>query len=130
MKSAGFDNATALARAAGMNPTNLLRWIDGASTPSVDALRKIAPLVGVRLGDLMIRAGMATREELGTVGAPPPPGPPLVPEVRVLVSRLQDPRLTERQKLALRLLIRNAVEAFDNLVEAPPREPPTTRRRS
>lgn len=126
MRAAGYERTNALARDTGVSHANIGRWIDGSATPSVDALRRIAPYLGVRLGDLMIRAGLATREELGTIGAPPPPGPPLPPVLRSIISRLASPSLTERQKHALILHLGRALALFDEMLDemvSAPREP-------
>jgi transcriptional regulator with XRE-family HTH domain len=129
MRAAGYERVTALARATGVSHANLGRWLDDSATPSVDALRRVAPLLGVRLGDLMIRAGLATREELGTVGAPPPPGPALKPVERSIRSRFA--RSTDREQRALEGLLEDALAMYDRVVgeiQDAPREPRMRRR--
>ena len=108
----GYSQAS-LAQAAGINQTQMSRAFGNAITPSVETLRKLAPLLNVRLGDLMIRAGMATAAELGTVGATPPPLPPVV---RDILSRLgpKSP-LNERQKQRLVRMLEEDVDLFDDL---------------
>ncbi len=130
VSAAGYGNVTALARASGVSHANLGKWINNTATPSVDALRRVAPLLGVRLGDLMIRAGLATREELGTVGAPPPPGPPLTRVERTIRSRMMGNH-TERYKRAFHASLERAVDDFDEVVAdlaAAPAEPRMRRR--
>jgi transcriptional regulator with XRE-family HTH domain len=120
----GYSQAS-LAQAAGINQTQMSRAFGNAITPSVETLRKLAPLLNVRLGDLMIRAGMATAAELGTAGAAPPPLPPVV---RDILQRLgpKSP-LTERQKRALQAHLGRSLALFDEvltdaLAEAAPTE--------
>lgn len=146
MRVAGYENVAALAKESGVSHANIGRWIDGA-TPSVDALRRVAPFLGVRLGDLMIRAGIATREELGMVGAPPTPGPSLPTGLRSFVtklsravnSRLADPALSDRAKRslvnqlewALGEHLDRVLTIFDDVIEETqnaPREPRMRRR--
>lgn len=116
MAASGYENVHVLARAAGVSHANLGKWIANTANPTVESLRKIAPLLGVRLGDLMIRAGLATREELGTVGAPPPPGPPLTIAERTIRSRILDPRNDERYKRSFHAAILRAINDFDEVV--------------
>lgn len=123
MKAAGFDTATQLARAAGLHPGNVLKWIEGDSTPSVEGLRKIAPLVGVRPGDLMLRAYDMNRDELSVTASPAP----LRPVLRSAQARFDSRKLTDHQKGALERHLQRALDMFDELVE-PPTEPPLRRR--
>jgi len=118
----GYNQAT-LARAAGVNQTQLSRAMENQTIPTVDTLRKLAGPLNVRLADLMIRARLATAEELGTVGAQPPPLPPIV---RDILLRLAGPKLTDRQKRALTNHLAYALQMFDEMVEEianAPREP-------
>lgn len=106
----GYSQA-ALAAAAGVNQTQMSRAFGNAITPSVETLRKIAPLLNVRLGDLMIRAGMATAAELGLAGSAPPPLPPVVRDILTRLS--QKSPLTEKEKRVLQAHLRLALEMFD-----------------
>lgn len=126
-----FANREQLGRAAGVDPTTIGRWINNSRVPNLDNLRAVAPHLGVRLGDLMVRAGLATKEELGTVGAPPPPGPPLTQAERIQRSRFIDPSKTERYKRAFHAAMLRAIGDFDEVVAdlaASPVEPRMRRR--
>lgn len=110
----GYSQAD-LALAADVNATQLSRAFDNKTIPSVPTLRKLAGPLNVRLGDLIIKAGLATAVELGTVGAAPPPLPPVV---RDILTRL-DPRagLTEKERRMLQAAMRRALESFDEWFE-------------
>jgi transcriptional regulator with XRE-family HTH domain len=91
----GYTRAT-LSRAAEVPESSISRWITGDSKPTLELLRKIAPHVGVRLGDLLIRAGLATAAELGMVGAPPAPTPPMPEPLRRIMEIVKDERISDR----------------------------------
>jgi transcriptional regulator with XRE-family HTH domain len=56
LHNAGYATPTALARDAGLTPSMLGRWIYGKNLPTAAALRKVAPLLGVPVGDLIAAA--------------------------------------------------------------------------
>jgi transcriptional regulator with XRE-family HTH domain len=129
MRAAGYERVNPLAKASGVSHANLKRWIDGVATPSVDALRAVAPYLGVRVGDLMVRAGLATREELGTVGAAPLPLPPVIKDILGLLGPRSS--YTERDKRMLQAHLRESLTIFVELREqfaSAPREPGMRRR--
>lgn len=119
---AGFKTRAELARVSGVDDTTIGRWIRGEKEPTIGGLRAIAPHLRVRLGDLMIRAELATAAELGTVGSPPAPGPTLPAVVRVIMSRLADQRRSAAYKERMLRVVERAIELLDEATE-PPREP-------
>lgn len=126
MLQSGFANRAILAEASGIDATTLGRWIRGEKAPTLDKLLLVAPHLGVRAGDLVVKAGLATREDLGMVGSPPAAGLPMPAVVRSIITRLAGPGLTERQKRALVNHLTYALEMFDEMVEEvanAPREP-------
>jgi transcriptional regulator with XRE-family HTH domain len=127
MAEHGFQTKAELARASGVDATTIGRWVAGEKEPAIAGLRAIAPHLGVRLGDLMIRAGLASAAELGTVGAPPAPRAPLPPAVQRVMSRLLSPRYTERQKSALLAGIDRTTDSWEDVVSVP-KEPQMRRR--
>lgn len=72
MDENGFETFEALGQAGGFDASTLSRWFSGTNGPSVSLLHKIKGPLNVRLGDLMVAAGLATREDLGMVGLPMP----------------------------------------------------------
>jgi|SRR6185369_547913 len=119
----GYSRDADLARDSGAPASSISRIRRNiTSTPDTDTLRKIAPLLNVRLGDLMISAGLATGEELGTVGSAPPPLPPVV---RDILARLdQRSILTDRQKRALLNHLARSLNLFDEMLEENRSNPP------
>jgi transcriptional regulator with XRE-family HTH domain len=111
-----------LANASGVDATTIGRWLRNQKAPTVEKLRLVAPHLGVRLGDLMIRAGLATAAELGTVGAPPPPRAPLPAELQRVVSILKLPDITEHAKQTLLEALDQTTTTWLKLIN-PRREP-------
>lgn len=115
-EAAGFSQAE-LAKTSGVNQAQLSRAYDNLTTPTVDTLRKLAPHLRVRLGDLMVQAGLATREELGMVGQPPAPAVSLPPVLRSILSRLASPRYKQRHKDVLLAFVQDDVDRWDSMIE-------------
>ncbi len=129
LEASEFANRVELAEASGVDPGTLGRWIRGEKLPTLDKLIAVAPHLKVRAGDLAVRAGLASMEDLGMVG--PPPAPPLPAIVRNIITRLAGPDLTPRQKRALTNHLAYALEMFDEMLEeinSAPREPRMRRR--
>lgn len=72
MGAAGFANAADLSRAAGVDQTQISRWLRGVGQPSVENLRKLAPVLKVPLLRLLVEAGHITRAEAGLRDVPAP----------------------------------------------------------
>jgi transcriptional regulator with XRE-family HTH domain len=72
MDENGFETFEALAQAGGFDASTLSRWFSSTNGPSVSLLHKIKGPLRVRLGDLMVAAGLASREDLGMVAEPMP----------------------------------------------------------
>jgi len=70
MERTGYNTPAALARATGITDTTIGRWIKGEKLPTIPNLRAVAPVLKVRLGDMMVQAGLATAAELGQTVAP------------------------------------------------------------
>jgi transcriptional regulator with XRE-family HTH domain len=114
MERAGYNTPAALARATGITDTTISRWLQGKKTPTISNLRALAPVLDIRLGDLMIQAGLVTAAEVGQAGAAPPPLPPVVREI----LRRLGPKspLTEGQKLAMQNYLFGQLEEFDSIL--------------
>lgn len=110
LAAANGYNQAQLARTAGVNQTQLSRAFLNVTIPSIDTMRKIAPLLNVRLGDLMIRAGVATATELGTAGSPPPPLPPVIKDILTLLG--PHGGLTEKEKRMVQAAMRRTLESW------------------
>lgn len=126
MEARGLTNME-LSRLSGVENGSLSRWRRNLDTPSPISLRRVAPHLGVRYGDLLVAADLATPEELGMHGSPPPPGGPLPTALRKVVSLLLDPGVTEHDKSMLLVGIERTIELWDGM-RKPPREPRMRRR--
>jgi transcriptional regulator with XRE-family HTH domain len=112
MDACGFVTDADLGRAAGIDGSLLSKWRSGSAQPDIDSLRKLAPHLGVRLGDLLVSSGRATAEELGMAGKPPPL-PPVrrqEPLVRRVADALADEAIPTDERDRLR---RGVQHAFD-----------------
>ena len=89
-----------LARLADVPDSSLYRCLEGKQNLGYESLRRIAPHLGVRLGDLLIKAG-TTPEELGTVGTPPKVRR-FAAVLREIQDAIDDPRTSDAE--AQRLL--------------------------
>jgi transcriptional regulator with XRE-family HTH domain len=121
MDEKGYTKAE-LSRATGITDSTLSRWAAGRNEPTIRELRKLAPHLDVRLGDLIVRAGLASPAELGMKGAPPPPRAPLPPILQKIVSILLSPKNTPSRKASLLAAVSRTVEMWEEIGEAP-REP-------
>ncbi len=130
MTENGYDTYADLARAAGkdLSGSTIGRWASGENRPTLVGLRAVAPHLGVRLGDLLIKADLATAAELGTTGSPPPPRAPLPPELQRVVSLLLSPKYSQPAKASLLNAVARAIELWQEISEIP--KEPQMRRRS
>jgi len=106
MGAAQIPTGARLAELAGLNPSIVNRWMNDKAVPTIEALRAIAPHLGLPLRLLVVRAGYMTSEEVGLGDDPMPPTGhhSLEDEIR------SDPRIREEQKTALIQLIETMFE--------------------
>ena len=74
MRSAGLTQAE-LARRSGLAESMVSRWLRGLNQPDVPNLRRVGPVLGVPLLELIVAAGHVTQDEAGLRDAPRPPAP-------------------------------------------------------
>ena len=74
MRSAGLTQAE-LARRSGLAESMVSRWLRGLNRPDVPNLRRVCPVLGVTMLELMVAAGYLSLEEAELRDAPQPPGP-------------------------------------------------------
>jgi transcriptional regulator with XRE-family HTH domain len=80
MRSAGLTQAE-LARRSGLAESMVSRWLRGLNQPDVPNLRRVGPVLGVPMLELIVAAGYLTLEEAELRDSPEPPVP-----VRVGIS--------------------------------------------
>lgn len=109
----GWYTDAELSRATGVDGSMLSKWWSGATQPNLESLRKMAPHLGVRLGDLLVRSGQATPEELGMRGQPPtPPSTPREPLLREVAAALQDESVPQEERDHLRRGMQHAYDLW------------------
>jgi transcriptional regulator with XRE-family HTH domain len=74
MRSAGLTQAE-LARQSGLAESMVSRWLRGLNQPDVPNLRRVRPVLGVPMLELLVAAGYLTLDEAQLRDAPTPPGP-------------------------------------------------------
>ncbi|HYT09445.1 MAG TPA: helix-turn-helix transcriptional regulator [Mycobacteriales bacterium] len=74
MRSAGLTQAE-LARRSGLAESMVSRWLRGLNQPDVPNLRRVRPVLGVPMLELIVAAGYLTLEEAELRDAPVPPAP-------------------------------------------------------
>jgi len=58
----------ALAKAVGVSPSTVARWLDAKSTPSPEYFEPIADAVGVEVGVMLVESGIISAESLPQTG--------------------------------------------------------------
>lgn len=133
MDAHGFQSDADLGTRAGLNASLLSKWQYGKAEPTMGSLRKVAPHLGVRLGDLLVEAELATPAELGMRGEPRPPAPKLDPLLADAASLLADENVPAEMKAIIRREIKSALKLWDDFQRAmadqrePERPPPASR---
>jgi transcriptional regulator with XRE-family HTH domain len=74
MRSAGLSQAE-LARRTGLAESMVSRWLRGLNQPDVPNLRRLGPVLGVPMLELLVAAGHVTLAEAQLRDAPEPPVP-------------------------------------------------------
>lgn len=82
-----------LARDVGVPTGSISRLLAGTNTPDIRSLRQIAPTIRTPLPELLVRAGLATKEELAGIHTRDEDGePPMTPEHAVDRLGIIDPQ--------------------------------------
>jgi transcriptional regulator with XRE-family HTH domain len=113
MRAAGIDpdlrgGAAELARKAGLSDTQVSRWLQGKQ-PSIDNLRRVAPVLHIPMSELLVAAEYVTPDEIGTATTTAEHG------------IAGDTTLSEREK---RLMLRMLSEVRDRTDADPQHAPP------
>lgn len=74
MRSSGLTQAE-LARRSGLAESMVSRWLRGLNQPDVPNLRRVRPVLGVPMLELIVAAGYLSLEEAELQDAPVPPAP-------------------------------------------------------
>jgi transcriptional regulator with XRE-family HTH domain len=74
MRSAGLTQAE-LARRSTLAESMVSRWLRGLNQPDIPNLRRVRPILGVTMLELLVAAGHVTLDEAQLRDAPEPPAP-------------------------------------------------------
>ncbi|WP_371518012.1 helix-turn-helix domain-containing protein [Kitasatospora sp. NBC_01300] len=86
LRELGYDlgarggGRTRFAADAGISASSVTRLLAGRGTPDAPLLAKIAPVLGVELSTLLIKAGVVTADEVSRAATPQPEGRPITPQ--------------------------------------------------
>lgn len=119
MRSAGLTQAE-LARRSGLAESMVSRWLRGLNQPDVPNLRRVRPVLGVPMLELMVAAGYLTLEEAELQDAPEPPAPLLV---GLPTDGLTGDQVRQLEGFAKFLRAQNGVHAVEDAPVAEPAEP-------
>ena len=115
MRSAGLSQAE-LARRTGLAESMVSRWLRGLNRPDVPNLRRVGPVLGVPMLELIVAAGYLSLEEAELRDAPRPPAP-----VRVGISTegLTPDQVRQLEGYATFLRSQNAAQGGPRPAEEP-----------
>lgn len=119
MRSAGLTQAE-LARRSGLAESMVSRWLRGLNQPDVPNLRRVRPVLGVPMLELMVAAGYLTLEEAELQDAPEPPAPVLV---GLATDGLTGDQVRQLEGFAKFLRAQNGLHAVKDAPVAEPAEP-------
>lgn len=115
MRAVGIDPdqrgaAAELARKAELSETQVNRWLKKGHQPSIENLRKIAPVLHLRMADLLIHAGHISADELDS------------PEASSERAILNDTHLAERDRRILLTMLAQMRDktGYSELTPEPP----------
>ncbi|WP_027340986.1 helix-turn-helix domain-containing protein [Hamadaea tsunoensis] len=127
MERQGYLSDGELETDSGVSASLIARYRSGEVTPTAQNLRRLAPWLGVRLGDLLVESGLATPEELGMVTVDEA-GPDVDPAISDAQRHLADPRLPDSAKDSLRTTLQGAMVYWhQQLDRTQPRRRPSPR---
>jgi transcriptional regulator with XRE-family HTH domain len=78
IRAARFPTPTHFARAAGTDPSVVLRWLSGEQRPTIRSIERIAPVLGRSINEIVVAA---YPDQVGGAQPAPPVTHPLVHEL-------------------------------------------------
>jgi transcriptional regulator with XRE-family HTH domain len=105
IRAAGFPTPTHFARAAGTDPSVVLRWLSEEQRPTIRSIERIAPVLGRTINELVVAA------------YPDRLAPPAAPAENTLVAELStmlagDSPLPEADRRALETTLDRIIEPY------------------
>ena len=118
MRSAGLTQAE-LARRSGLAESMVSRWLRGLNQPDVPNLRRVRPVLGVPMLELIVAAGYLSLEEAELRDEPEPPAPV---QVGISTEGLTADQVRQLEGFATFLRAQNGAAAGPRAVEPVPAE--------
>jgi transcriptional regulator with XRE-family HTH domain len=115
MRSAGLTQAE-LARRSGLAESMVSRWLRGLNQPDVPNLRRVRPVLGVPMLELIVAAGYLSLEEAELQDAPEPPVPV---QVGIPTDGLTAEQIHQLEGFATFLRAQNGITSIAPAAEAP-----------
>jgi len=97
IQAARFPTPTHFARAVGMDPSVVLRWLSEEQRPTIRSIERIAPALGRSINELVVAA---YPDRVGGPAPQPPPAHPLVHDLALLLADDSPIPAADRQALA------------------------------
>lgn len=119
MRSAGLTQAE-LARRSGLAESMVSRWLRGLNQPDVPNLRRVRPVLGVPMLELIVAAGYLSLEEAELQDAPRPPTPM---RVGISTEGLTTDQIRQLEGFATFLRAQNGPRAVEPAPAEGPAEP-------
>jgi len=112
IRAARFPTPTHFARAAGTDPSVVLRWLSGEQRPTIRSIERIAPVLGRSINEIVVAA---YPDRLGG----PPPVPPVTPAIVHELGRIlaPDSPVPEADRAALEAVLDRMLEPYRKVLK-------------
>ncbi|MFI7547591.1 multiprotein-bridging factor 1 family protein [Actinoplanes sp. NPDC049599] len=107
IQAARFPTPTHFARAAGTDPSVVLRWLSGEQRPTIRSIERIAPVLGRSIPEIVVAA---YPDRVGGPTAAPPVAHPLVHELSRILA--PDSPVPEPDRAALESVLNRMLEPY------------------
>ncbi len=116
MRSSGLTQAE-LARRSGLAESMVSRWLRGLNQPDVPNLRRVRPVLGVPMLELIVAAGYLSLEEAELQDAPEPPAAPA--QAGISTEGLTPDQIRQLDGFATFLRAQNGPGSVESIVPVP-----------
>jgi transcriptional regulator with XRE-family HTH domain len=107
IQAARFPTPTHFARAAGTDPSVVLRWLSGEQRPTIRSIERIAPVLGRSIPEIVVAA---YPDRVGGPAPAPPATHPLVHELGLILA--PDSPVPEPDRAALESVLDRMLDPY------------------
>ena len=107
IQAARFPTPSHFARAAGTDPSVVLRWLSGEQRPTIRSIERIAPVLGRGINEIVVAA---YPDRVGGAQPAPPVAHPLVHELGRILA--QDSPIPEADRAALAAVLDRMLDPY------------------